>query len=91
MTRGEHNSPVAPLRGKRMRMLLGASTMAFGLAFSFNGCGQADKASDKTNKVAHTSKPLPAWEIDGEDLEGQPMKLSSFKGKIVVLDFWGNW
>jgi peroxiredoxin len=30
----------------------------------------------------------PAPEIDGEDLEGKPMKLSDYRGKVVVLGFW---
>jgi peroxiredoxin len=33
----------------------------------------------------------PAPEIDGTDLDGKPMKLSEFRGKVVVLDFWGDW
>jgi peroxiredoxin len=32
-----------------------------------------------------------APEIDGEDLDGKAMKLSDFRGKVVVLDFWGDW
>jgi hypothetical protein len=32
-----------------------------------------------------------APEITGEDLNGRPMKLSDYKGKVVVLDFWGDW
>ncbi len=32
-----------------------------------------------------------APEIDGEDLDGKPMKLSDFRGNVVVLDFWGDW
>jgi hypothetical protein len=32
-----------------------------------------------------------APEINGEDLDGRPMKLSEYKGKVVVLDFWGDW
>jgi hypothetical protein len=34
---------------------------------------------------------MPAPEIEGTDLEGKPMKLSDFRGKVVVLDFWGDW
>jgi len=32
-----------------------------------------------------------APEITGNDLEGKPMKLSEFRGKVVMLDFWGFW
>ncbi len=32
-----------------------------------------------------------AEDIQGADLDGQPMRLSSFRGKFVVLDFWGSW
>jgi peroxiredoxin len=32
-----------------------------------------------------------APEIDGPDLRGEPMALSDFRGKVVVLEFWGHW
>jgi thiol-disulfide isomerase/thioredoxin len=32
-----------------------------------------------------------APEIEGVDLKLQPMKLSGFRGKIVVLGFWASW
>ncbi len=32
-----------------------------------------------------------APEIDGEDIEANPIKLSDYRGKVVVLDFWGDW
>jgi hypothetical protein len=32
-----------------------------------------------------------APEIDGEDIDGQKFRLSEYRGKVVVLDFWGNW
>ena len=32
-----------------------------------------------------------APEIVGVDLHGKEMKLSDFRGKVVVLDFWGDW
>lgn len=30
-------------------------------------------------------------EIVGEDVDGVPFKLSDYRGKVVVLDFWGFW
>jgi hypothetical protein len=32
-----------------------------------------------------------APEIEGEDMDGQAFKLSDYRGKVVVLDFWGDW
>jgi hypothetical protein len=32
-----------------------------------------------------------APEITGEDLDGVPFRLSDYRGKVVLLDFWGNW
>lgn len=33
----------------------------------------------------------PAPEIAGEDIDGKRFKLSDYRGKVVLLDFWGNW
>jgi hypothetical protein len=30
-------------------------------------------------------------EIEGEDLDAKKFKLSDYRGKVVLLDFWGNW
>ena len=32
-----------------------------------------------------------APEIKGNDLDGAPFKLSDYRGKVVMLDFWGDW
>ena len=32
-----------------------------------------------------------APEIVGEDIEGKQFKLTDYRGKVVFLDFWGNW
>ena len=32
-----------------------------------------------------------APEITGEDIAGTNFKLSDYRGKVVVIDFWGNW
>lgn len=34
---------------------------------------------------------MVAPDIEGEDIEGVPFKLSDYRGKVVVLDFWGHW
>jgi thiol-disulfide isomerase/thioredoxin len=42
---------------------------------------------------SHSEMPLGivAPEIEGQDLEGLDFKLSDFRGKVVLLEFWGNW
>jgi hypothetical protein len=32
-----------------------------------------------------------APEIEGEDVNGKKFKLTEYRGKVVVLDFWGDW
>ena len=32
-----------------------------------------------------------APDIEGVDLDGEEFKLSDYRGKVVVLDFWGDW
>lgn len=42
-------------------------------------------------KLEHLTVGGVAPEIVGEDIAGKPMKLSDYKGKVVLLDFWGDW
>jgi hypothetical protein len=42
-------------------------------------------------ELQHLSPGKPAPEIIGVDVGGKPMKLSDYRGKIVMLDFFGNW
>jgi hypothetical protein len=39
--------------------------------------------------LLNVGKPAP--EIAGEDIDGAKFKLSDYRGKVVMLDFWGHW
>jgi hypothetical protein len=32
-----------------------------------------------------------APDVEGEDFDGKTFKLTEYRGKVVLLDFWGNW
>ena len=36
------------------------------------------------------SKGKPAHEIRGSDADGQLLRLSDYRGKVVLLDFWAS-
>ncbi len=40
---------------------------------------------------AQVKKGKPAPEISLKDISGQTVSLSSFKGKVVLIDFWASW
>ncbi len=52
----------------------------------------AELAKERLEELRHpilVGKPVP--EIEGEDIDGVKFKLSDYRGKVVLLDFWGNW
>jgi hypothetical protein len=42
-------------------------------------------------ELRHLSVGQEAPEIEGEDIDGVRFKLSDYRGKVVLLDFWGHW
>lgn len=43
----------------------------------------------RQQEMANGTTPAPAFTL--KNLEGQDVSLSDFKGKWVILDFWGSW
>ena len=50
-----------------------------------------DKAGGELFELERLQIGMIAPDIEGEDLDGVAFKLSDYRGKVVVLDFWGNW
>lgn len=70
--------------------------LAVGLAVTFTG--GSGQASDRQYIGGSTTawiykaghRPL-APDFSGTTLTGTPLKFSSYRGKVVVLNFWGSW
>ncbi len=59
------------------------------LAHGTTTLGEA--ARTQLHALRHLAVGRPAEDIVGNDLDGRPMKLSDFRGRVVLLDFWANW
>lgn len=44
-----------------------------------------------TVSLAQETKPLKAPLLELKDLNGQTVKLSKYKGKVVLVNFWATW
>jgi thiol-disulfide isomerase/thioredoxin len=51
----------------------------------------ADYAKEKLTAIQTLGVGQVAPEIVGKGLDGRPLKLSDFRGKVVMLVFWGTW
>jgi hypothetical protein len=47
-----------------------------------------EKAESELFQIRHLAVGRVAPEIEGEDQDGQHFKLSDYRGKVVLLDFW---
>lgn len=50
-----------------------------------------DAAKATLNEMQNLVVGKLAPDIEGEDIAAVPFKLSDYRGKVVMLDFWGHW
>jgi len=50
-----------------------------------------EKAESELFEIRHLSVGKPAPEIEGEDQDGRRFKLSDYRGKVVLVDFWSEY
>ena len=74
------------------RPLLGWAALAIVTAgcTSWNNPTTTRSASQLPSRTA-VAVGQAAPEIVGEDIDGQSFKLSDYRGKVVMLDFWAEW
>ena len=51
----------------------------------------AERAKVELFELRNLRVGKEAPDIKGEDLDGKEFKLSDYRGKVVLLDFWGDW
>ncbi len=49
------------------------------------------RADSALFELEHLQIGMVAPDIEAEDIGGTTFKLSDYRGKVVVLDFWGHW
>lgn len=50
-----------------------------------------EQAAGMLFQLHHIGIGRTAPEMEGEDIDGTPMKLSDFRGKVVLVSFWATW
>jgi len=58
------------------------------------GCTTWDGALTSMKRGGASGIPAvgkQAPDIEGEDLDGKRFTLADYRGKVVMLDFWGMW
>lgn len=83
----------------RRRATLAAGAAATALLVSACGSGGTSGGGGNTNFVvgedgistAAAGRRAAAPELSGKTLEGKPLDVADYKGKVVVLNVWGSW
>jgi hypothetical protein len=76
------------LRAECHKLLLRAAA-DFGDVKSYGGT-IAERAKTQLFDLHHLSVGKEAPEVEGQDQEGKMFRLSDYKGKVVLLDFWSQ-
>lgn len=90
-----------------MKRTILSLTLAIVALCGFAACGNKENKKEKTDaNTEATAQTKATTEVDEEnaenltgmapdftleDINGNPLSLSSLKGKYVILDFWGSW
>ncbi len=92
------NNPQSYLSLNSLLQFLDDPTMAAEIVGLFNGLSSEVKATKLGSMLAlkfeaemKTAIGAMAMDFTQNDQNGKPVKLSDFKGKYVLIDFWASW
>jgi thiol-disulfide isomerase/thioredoxin len=60
-------------------------------AMSFSGCKGSSTGSTSSGSGSKPAALADAPDVTFKDLQGKDVTLASFKGKVVLVNFWGTW
>ena len=66
-----------------------AVVILIGLACLLQTCSPRQSASAPAVKPVHERKPAPDFAL--KDADGKVVRLSDYRGKVLLLDFWATW
>lgn len=72
----------------QMRDILRAASNSDSASFSEY---EKENLKKQLFRLENLSVGKMAPDIEGEDLNGKKFKLSEYRGKVIVLDFWADW
>ena len=89
------SEPVAPAESRLSRkaawLAMGAVTLALALIWLAPGIGHVDEgAPGEPEDAAAAGKPANL-DFKLKDMHGVEVRLDSFKGKVILLNFWATW
>ena len=79
------------MKRRRCTAFVWPAVLAAALTATASPARGADKQHFSALRMIRFSKPVTTTEFKLKDLEGNLVSFSSFKGKVVLLNFWTTW
>jgi len=81
-----------PYHSAMKKLMTLAACMLLGSTSAFAQVDDFAREGKRTQKDLLEGKPAPPLQVESwMNTDGKSLDLTSLRGKVVVLDFWGTW